>query len=209
MLAAWGEQPPLFVDDHEGALAVFIEAHPDELEGVIEVGGALLVVRLSEGKDALLACDPAEIALPGGFQRAADDPPGRVLAGYFRQVADIFVRERESLHAYVATSVWSDIAGDWRDVLSMVSLPDADTPRVWLALEPANFSALEVAGVAEPWSCQAVLAIVVPVHTRRGGFVTVRCTVEARARPDGIAWAHEVFDLEGLYDAADDCADDW
>ncbi|PRQ02103.1 hypothetical protein ENSA5_26450 [Enhygromyxa salina] len=44
------------------------------------------------------------------------------------------------------------------------------------------------------------------VFSRRGGFVTVRCTVEASARPDGIAWAHEIYDLEGLYDI---CVDDW
>jgi hypothetical protein len=205
LLAAWGGAP-LLVDDREGALAVFLEGEPDELEGVVEVGGALLTVRLAEHKDALLARDPADVALPGGFQRTADEPPARVLAGYFRQVADVFARERASLHAYVAASVWPDIAGDWRDVLSMIPLPDPDAPRVWRALEPASFSALEVASVAEPWSCRAVLAIVVPVLTARGGFVTVRCTVEATARDGGIAWAHEVWDLEGLYDID---ADDW
>ncbi|MCA9660563.1 MAG: hypothetical protein KC486_19635 [Myxococcales bacterium] len=204
--AAWGECPPLLIDDREGELAVFVEEHADELEGVVEVGGALLVVRLGEGKDSLLARDPADVALPGGFRRAADDPPARVLAGYFRQLADIFVRERASLHAYVSESVWSDLACDWRDVLSMIPLPDADAPRVWRALEPASFSALEVAGVAEPWSCRAVLAIVVPVLTGRGGFVTVRCAVEARAHAGGIAWAHEIYDLEGLDDLD---FDDW
>lgn len=198
----WGQDPRLFLDGREGAVAVFVEAYPDELEGQLQIGEGLVDLELGEGLELLLDARAELAALPG-FERRPEHTPARTLARYFGAMAQVFVDHQAALQAYVEEVVWPDLRREWSSELGSLPLEDPTGPRHAAALSPANFQTLAATSPAfASYRGEVVFPVWAP--TQRGGFVSVRCTIELSQSAQGTQWSHEITELAGIEDVLDE-----